>query len=182
LKSILNGFDATRGTLLLFAESQEYCDESIKEYFLARGFSLKNEHHVTIVGNSSGKEISNFWESLSPSSRIRAITGFRHLVCSFDWNFSLLDEYFRLIKDYSSSDISDKRETIIRLIDLPCLEEFYRKLNRMFSFTIPLPVPVAHITLFAKGTHFKNYLQGIGVRSKEQLEKVTVEKLAFNGE
>ncbi len=92
----------------------------------------------------------------------------------FDWTYELTDIYSLQEKKYTRESLDSAglvkepehtRRSIIQIVELPDLLEFYHKLGELLKVEFPLPVP--HITIFAWSDYAEKKNRGIGISSKE---------------
>jgi hypothetical protein len=118
--------------------------------------TIKSEFHITIIGFKHGKKINEL--ALAGSKDI--FTEIRKLIFETSWEYQILEERYRISKEYTAMD---KRESVIQMVSLPQLDNFYQRLNETIGYT--LDVPPTHITLCTHGTDNEKAKMGIGINS-----------------
>lgn len=152
-ESLLGGF------LINVPTSQVLVPEHIEEFAIAAGFIRKNEYHITLIGVDAAHLI----DDLEAKDEMMDI-----LYDLEDWNMTPTSKYLFLAKPDIEEGVV--KESIIQIVDVPALNEFYEKLAA--TRVLELPLPPAHITLFTK-----NGDQGIGVYSQEDLDDYYIRQL-----
>lgn len=139
------------------------------EYAKRNELSPKNEFHCTVIGTRTAVEISEILSGLDGNQGDLLLVEIDSLIKQFSWNIIPKNEFFLLEKTYPEYD-GEVRRTIIQMVDIPDLTEFYEKLNNVLSSNFSLPLP--HITLYATSTNEKNILRGIGVYSEDEFKQL----------
>ena len=152
-------FDDNKKTVLLHIKKEDLDLDIVRNFALAENLFPKQEFHITIIGRETGEILLK--ENLD-------FEKIKDLVKGINWNFDLTQEYYYITKQYSENE---KRESIIQVVELPELSDFYVKLNGLtgqdFSF------PFSHITLYTNSTKEENRLRGIGIYSKAEMEQLS---------
>ncbi|MDB5254442.1 MAG: hypothetical protein JWL80_508 [Parcubacteria group bacterium] len=151
--------------LSLSAESLQI-PEYVVTYAQKSHFLKKEELHITLIGYSVGAKLSTHFESKGIPKE-EALHQVKSIAESINWNIEAKDEFYHLLKNYSSKTGKEKRETIIQMVDVPEIKDFVTRLQEYAQ--INLEVPPAHVTLFGKSTDKESALSGIGVNSDEDL-------------
>ena len=156
-------------TLLLNLSEVEIL-KNIEDLAAQEGYEKKDEFHVTGIGYPNGKKIRSILAGQEKMAEIKA------LINSMNWqDFKLRDEFFRIAKSYANGNNYEVRESIIQMVDMPALKEFYEKLNGLLGTTFSLPP--AHVTLFTKGTDPKTSKVGVGLYSESDFERYNQGKI-----
>ncbi|MBP6236784.1 MAG: hypothetical protein KA536_11600 [Saprospiraceae bacterium] len=168
---------------LTFILSVEFDNEKFLKFKeIGKNFinlKLKEEFHLTIVGSSTskylselefdifGNPVSNVLETLNEKTKFRIF---------------LKEEYFLVNKKYSdkyfiinNQNIEEFRESIIQIVKCEQIKEYYEALNLHFKTSIPLPLP--HITIFTNSNNIENIKRGIGIYSFDEFWKLNPTKL-----
>lgn len=139
------------------------------------GFVRKPEFHMTVIGNRSGKEVrASLWKFEYPDQQ-RLIQKINDAARATDWSINP-GELRKIVKDYVVQDDDgneksrERRETIIQLLDVPGMKQFYAALNELLGTN--LEAPPAHITLYSTSSDPKNVTRGIGIESQAELEQL----------
>lgn len=162
LKSNLN-FNKEKITLLLNIEGDDLTNDKLKYKAQEKNLLPKKEFHFTLIGRATGVILKTIPNSVSKIEEIYK---------KFNWNFETRDEFYFIKKQYSEEE---KRSSIIQLIEIPNLEEFYNDLNNTLKTNFAVSFP--HITLFTNSTKEENNLLGIGIYSKEEFGSLNPEKI-----
>lgn len=124
---------------------------------LAQGYKAKDEYHVTAIG----LELAGLIQDHGKAARVKS------LIDSFTWTIEISNQYIELAKD----DVSGvHRQSIIGMVDVSELTQFYGQLVNILDITIDLPP--AHVTLYTK-----NYDRGIGLYNENDLLRFKVRDL-----
>ncbi len=157
-------FDEKSFTLLLNIDQGAVDCESLQARAEQDGFAPKKELHLTVLGFKIGGEIKKLLKK-SPEK----LAVLKDLINGTDWRFTVGSQRWWIEKDYKSIDLKTKveniehRESYIQTVNIPCLVDFYHKLNELFKQDIPFTAPPAHVTLFTKG-------DAIGVNTLSELQ------------
>lgn len=154
-------FSEEKLTLLLNIKKE---DIDWKKYqSVSKGFEQKSECHITLIGNYGGRKIKNAINTFDLYYQYNAVEKIKALAYGTNWSYSFLNLAHKISKDYSDTD---KRESIIQIVEVPSLFQFYKDLNEMFN--IRLEHPVEHVTLFTRGTDPEKSKMGIGINSEAE--------------
>lgn len=146
-------------TLLLNIEKE---DIDLQRYqAISIDFEPKSEFHLTLIGNYGGREIKNAINTFNLYYQYNAVEKIRALAYKTDWSYSLLDVFYKVSKEYKDTD---KRESIIQMVKIPSLVDFYDNLNKMLKTN--LRYPLEHVTLFTRGMNPERSKMGIGINSE----------------
>ena len=146
-------------TLLLNIEKEDINIKKLRSIGLK--FEQKSEFHITLIGNNGGREIKHAINTFDLYYQYNAVEKIRALAYETDWSYSLLDVIYKVSKEYKDTD---KRESIIQMVEVPCLVDFYDNLNKILKTN--LRYPLAHVTLFTRGTDLERSKMGIGINSE----------------
>lgn len=137
----------------------------VKKKAIKKGFREQTSRHITILGFDS-IAIRN-WLINNPNHSVKEI---EQLLRDFDWNFTPMHIYHieKAVNFYK--DVIERRESYISTIDMPDLEKFYKKLNKLLGTNLSVQFP--HITLFTKGERVNPRFYGIPIPSKEEFLKL----------
>ncbi len=162
LKSNLN-FNKEKITLLLNIEADDLINDKLKYKAQEKNLLTKKEFHITLIGRATGEILKTISDS---SSKIEEIYK------KFNWVFAPQDEFYFIEKEYPEGE---KRSSVIQIIELPNLKEFYKDLNNSFETNFEVPFP--HLTLFTNSTKEENKLLGVGIYSEDQFKSLNPEKI-----
>ncbi|MFA6585823.1 MAG: hypothetical protein WCS86_01540 [Candidatus Paceibacterota bacterium] len=134
-----------------------------------KDFKEQIDRHITIMGG-----VDRFKSALykfSAKERRKKIIKLKSILKSLKWQYVQKDIYFVNRKSYyGDSRVLEHRKSYIRLIEMPDMDVFYRKLNILLKTHIPTQFP--HITLFAKGERPNAPWRGILIPSKSKFRKL----------
>lgn len=133
----------------------------------------KGEFHITILGFSNGNEIKKIIKALPPESQGPMREKIKSLIEGTDWHFSIAPERFHMTEEYmvpgSGPDGTEqhaKKESYIQMVDLPGMEDFFKKLNALLGTAFE--VPPAHVTMYTGGDDPETSKNGIGIKSQTE--------------
>lgn len=115
---------------LILSIPKEQIDLKIKTQEAERFHLLSRDNfHITIIGTTTAKEILGIIGN--PDEEERKLFGekIRLLAEKIDWQASLKKEFFYLKKYYDGAQ--EKRESIIQMVDLIGLQDFYTGLEEL---------------------------------------------------
>ncbi len=159
-------FDENKKTVLLHIKKEDLDLAIVRNFAPAESLFPKQEFHITIIGRETGEIILK--ENLD-------FEKIKELVKGTDWNFGLTQEYFYITKQYPENE---KRESIIQVVELPGLSDFYIKLNDSTGHNFSFPFP--HVTLYTSSTKEENRFRGIGIYSKAEMEHLSTRVLQID--
>lgn len=154
----------------IYLKDHEANLEPVRDTAIADDFIEKNGKHITIIGSQHRNFLTHKLEMLDADEKNNLLDKIDSLINSIEWEFTP-GEYFRV----SKVDEIGKRESIIQLIDMPCMDDFYRGLGHILNEEIPAQFP--HITLYTKGPKSKNGFYGINIPSQEEFKKLNPKKI-----
>jgi len=129
---------------------------------LGTRYELKNEFHITLMGKDLGSQLlSREEQSGFMENKLKNIFN------SIDWTFHFTEQIFFLEKEKNGIE-----KTIIQMLDLSGMEKFYHHLKKESLIDQDVKTPPPHVTLFTN-----NCDHGIGVKSTQDLEKLTVQSM-----
>lgn len=141
-----------------------------------KGFREQANRHITIVGGKTAEKIEKILSKFSKSEKNKKVTELKTLLKSLKWQYFQKEVYFINQKSYyGSSKILEHRKSYIRLIKMPDIDIFYRKLNTLLKTHFLAQFP--HITLFSKGEHLDREYFGIPISSKVEFKKLHPKKI-----
>lgn len=148
-------FDRATGSLLLRLCKGDVGLGERAIIYQGKRFEPKDEVHVTIIG-------SDLREELLDSAGSEKLDEVAALIDETDWHYVLDDSWRHVVRGGD-----EPAESIIRMVEVPALAEFYSRLEAITGLTIP-PRPV-HVTLYTRGDH-----GGIGIATWEQFDELVV--------
>jgi hypothetical protein len=129
-------------------------------------FTPKDELHITIIGSTLGDHILQKLRQLNQSDRLLQET-----FENFDWSYETTGPVHML----SRRTGVEYQKSVILLVDMPAMTDFYNALKSIDLITEATPVPPAHITMYTR-----NCPVGIGVPNPDVLETLTVESMTLD--
>jgi hypothetical protein len=152
-------FDRESYTLLLPIEKESFVTlDYVQDKALELNLSEKDEYHITIFGFGAGKKIED-----ALRGEARKIEDFIELVNGTAGGYELKDEFYSIKKTYKIMGVPEERRSVIMMVRVPELEEFFDRVNRLLGTN--LEVPPTHITLYTKSSLLENNQTGIGISS-----------------
>lgn len=155
-----------KGTVIIELEAEIFCIAKNTINVLGKSFIAKDEFHVTLIGTQAGLIILDKIKYNKAINKLLEKT-----FESIDWSFKQTGS----VNILSRKKGRTVQKSIIMLLEMPGVAEFYRQLRTSGLFGPETPVPPAHVTLF---TH--NCPLGIGVSGDEVLKQLTVKTLPIN--
>ena len=171
-------FDAQKGTLLLpiGREAVRKQLEALRPEADLRGMQEKREFHITVLGFAAGRFLSEQLATLPQEARRTALLAIEQLAQSIDWEFTLTGaKAYAIRKAYGRGDRSETRRSIILMVDMAGIQEFYRRLNT--AIPQPITAPPPHVTLFTVSSDPLKGGPGIGVDSMDDFKDLHPEEL-----
>ena len=174
-------FDEGAMTLLLDVHLDGGAPLWLKHRAQQEGLREKSEFHITLIGSKTGKKLLAMLDGVAPKERARVVQEMRALFHRFAWASSPREEYYVISKEYpikQSPGETETRRSLVQIVELPDLVEFYQGLRQLTGLDETLPL--AHITLFAGSTLKDNELRGIGIYSKDQFEELNPQRVVLD--
>ena len=147
-------------------------DAVIESIAKNRGLNIKNEFHCTIIGRETGEHIRTVLAVLSKEEQKNKILEIKNLCEKYSWKCTFLQEYYVVSKEYTQED---KRESIVQMVELFDIKNFYFDLNSALGTDFKVPLP--HITLDTKSSQEDKNLRGVGIYSEEQFHSLNPVKI-----
>ncbi|MFN8578006.1 MAG: hypothetical protein U0354_14235 [Candidatus Sericytochromatia bacterium] len=155
-------------TYILSLDNSHFKDFFKQFSFKDMEFNLKDEFHLTIIGNKTGKKIKDL---IIKYPKIKEFI--EDKINSFEWNINYIDDFY-LIKKLKSDSIEEYQYTIIQIVESKDLIELFKILNCTFP-ELHLDEPFPHVTLYT----FNNK-KGIGIYSENEFYNFKQEKITKN--
>lgn len=151
--------------------------EATRAFAWAHGLSEKEEFHLTVIGRRTGEEISELLKSLDPEEHDARLARFQELCISYHPEITWGREYYFIKKDFTAPGhtVRDIRESVIELVEIGGLDEFYRELFEIIP--IPFDTPFPHVTLYTASTRADKNLRGIGIYSEKEFREMDPERI-----
>ena len=140
----------------------------------SRGFREQDYHHITVLHQSSFLSLFNKFSSFEQKKVLEKI---EDLIQDIDWSFTPKNIYYvaGLVPASKTGTVDESREAYIRTIEMPGIDLFITKLNKILNGNITLRFP--HITLFTKGENKNPKYYGIPINTIEEFKKLTTKKI-----
>ncbi len=131
-----------------------------KEKMLFRGklFELKSEFHITIIGSNIMHIVKEILEK-DKTKKERFLV----FLSEFNWSYELTNRYYHLVRDITKGKKGEHIESIIQIVTVPGIEDFYKMLECLID--IQIPFRPMHITIYVNGNQ-----KGISVDTQIDLE------------
>ncbi len=135
---------------------------------------LKEEFHITLLGNENGKLIYDSLKEKLSKDKIKDFyfeleKEIKKLIKNA--TIKLKEEYHFLKKDYNRNNILETRYSLIQIIKTNLIKEFHSLLRKR-CVELDFDFPEPHITLYKQEEN-----AGIGLNKKEDLRKYSIKKL-----
>jgi hypothetical protein len=166
-KKIKPSFDEQDLTSILYIDKNLFDFDKLKDFAKEKNLSEKPDIHITIIGRETGELIKNNIER--PKDFMQLIKKIKKLLNKVQWKFSSANKTYFISKTYKEH-ANEKRRSLIQFIEMPVINDFYKKLNKILQMNLKTPIP--HLTLFANSTREETKLRGIGIYSKKQFKNL----------
>lgn len=127
-------------------------------------FTAKEELHITVIGTEVGLILQKKIQQEQSDDKL-----LKKIFEAIDWSFRSAGPVHMLSRTKDSSE----QKSIIMLLEMPALCEFYGQLKYHGFIARETPVPPPHVTLYTR-----NGASGIGVASNEALKLLTLKILS----
>ena len=161
-----------KNTLLLPVDPALIDLEPIQKLAAVNGFTKKDEFHITIVGFKNGRLIQQALDQLTDEQLSEVGRQIQILLDQTNWHFTFTPQYYEITKEYlqPGSNKKELRQAYIQMLQLPGLETFYNRFNKILN--LDSETPLGHITLYTKSTDPKKKRRGIDVGSRKNFESL----------
>ena len=150
-------------TLVISVDRHEFGIGPEPANYAGKLFLPKQEAHITIIGSTLGNRLSQQFD-LDHAIEQKVRQAFEDI----DWCYEKTSDLRHLLRQQIND--GDVEESIIMLVRMNGMTEFYKRLMTLGLIPADHPVPPAHVTLY---TH--NCDPGIGVHSDAELTELTCE-------
>jgi hypothetical protein len=147
-------FDDEDGYLIVKIDQDEYGYPKTRVKYQDAVLEPKDELHITVISQEGAERLAGFLQENQEGK-----DKFKNLVHEIDWSFRKQDRFFWVQEE-------EGVETIIQMVEIPSMVDFFRSLSQVTGFG--LEPPPTHVTLFMRGTE-----KGIGLPDREKFERVT---------
>ena|ERR1043166_1821557 len=173
-------FDSQKFTLLLGLKRDDLTSSFLSYAPRAheRGLQEKAEFHCTATGFQTAKKILELYTrtaAQNPSLVTDVGNAIEQLARGIDWSFTLGNDAYYLEKEYVNRRGKETRRSIIQMLEMPGMAEFYKYLNDALKQRFDVPPP--HVTLYTGSTNPEMSGAGIGIDSLKTLQSLNPIKL-----
>ncbi len=182
-QNIFPDFNKEKVTLLLRFKVDPEVPLHVRETAKQKGFGEKPEHHITVMGDPEGIYISEKLNKMSVDEKKTILSKIEDLIKNTKWSYKLTPHFFYVTKEYSldnikntNGTIGEVRESIIQLVGIKEIKDFYKKLNIILSDNIDAP-ETPHITVYTRSTEKAHNDFGFCVSSFSQLRNFHPERI-----
>jgi len=155
-----------RGSVIIDLMPEYFCLKDSTVVLDGLAFNMKEELHVTLIRSELGLLLQDI---INLNQKIRQ--KLRDTFEDIDWSFKQTGPVHILSRKKNNV----LQGSIILLIEMPGMTEFYDQLKLSEIIDIETPVPPAHVTLYTYNCPF-----GIGVPSVQVLDELSVRTLSLN--
>ncbi len=161
------------GTLLIPLSKEDFGLSDEKIEFLGKVFEPKEEVHITVIGKDLGQKLQ---EAIKGDPAIE--NQIEQVMKEADWSYEKKDKMYHISKDKKKVDLQGDfkvihAESIILMVEIAGIEQFYRKLGRIIG--TELEVPPTHVTLYTYGDPV-----GIGLPNQAAFEEFVTREILPN--
>lgn len=158
----------SRNTLIIRVDRCDFGIKSTPVVYSGRTFFPKREAHITVLGSDLGAHLQQQFTNNRLVER-----QVKQAFESTDWCYTKTHDLRHLVRENNDLPGLDKtEESIIMLLEMGGMAEFYTKLKRLGLIHNDHPVPPPHVTLYTRNCDL-----GIGVHSETELIKLTSEHI-----
>jgi hypothetical protein len=150
--------DLERGGFLLQLRKEDVGLDDVPVTFEGKTFYPKDEVHITILGSYRGPQLEERLQQ-HPELRQRVQSAIEET----EWSYQLEDKWYHVVRE-AGQDGKAYAESIIRMAEVPQLDQFYRRLETITGIEAQ-PRP-AHVTLYI---HDDSH--GIGINTWQQFQE-----------
>lgn len=154
------------GTVLIDLSAESFCLARHDIEVLGEMFTPKDELHVTLISGEIGLR---FQQQIKQDKTIDSLLA--KTFEEIDWSY----EQKGPVHILSRKNESIIQKSVIMLVEMRGVTEFYDQLKALGLIETTTPVPPAHVTMY---TH--NCPLGIGVPDQKMLDILTIKKLSLN--
>ena len=132
-------------------------------------FIPKRETHITVLGSELGSHLDQLFMS-NPLIEQQLRQAFE----STDWSYTKTGDLRHIVRQNTErTSMNMTEESIIMLIEMEGMAEFYAQLKILGVINNDHPVPPPHVTLYTRNCDL-----GIGIHSDVELSKLGREQIA----
>jgi hypothetical protein len=146
-------FQEDDGFLLVKIDMESYGYNQQAVILDGRRLEPKDELHITVLSRDAAEQVARHMEQ-KPQGRQEM----KNLVEQTEWSFHKQERFYHVSEDAET-------ETIIQMVKMPGLEDFFRNLGELIGER--LEIPPVHVTLFMRGTE-----KGIGLPTRQVFDEL----------
>ena len=164
------GFTAYN-TLIIDVDKHEFGIKAEPIEYSGSAFSPKRETHITVLGTELGSHLNQLFMS-NPHLEQQVTQAFE----STDWSYTKTGDLRHIVRENTElTGMNMTEESIIMLIEIKGMAEFYAQLKILGVINNDHPVPPPHVTLYTRNCDL-----GIGIHSDVELSKLSRERVAVS--
>ena len=164
------GFTAYN-TLIIDVDKHEFGIKAEPIEYSGSTFIPKQEAHITVLGTELGSRLHQLFIS---NSHIEQQV--RQAFESTDWSYTKTGDLRHIARENTElAGMNMTEESIIMLVEMEGMAEFYAQLKTLGVIDNDHPVPPPHVTLYTR-----NCDPGIGIHSDVELSKLSRERVAVS--
>ncbi len=153
-----------KGTVIIELAPESFCLAKNNIELLDEIFTPKEEIHITLIGSELGLIIQ---DKIQHNKTIKKIL--EKTFEEIDWSFNQTGPVHILSR--SNKGVTEK--SIVMLVEMPGVTEFYVQLKTLGLIDAETPVPPPHVTMYTQ-----NCPPGIGVSSNKALNTLSIKTFA----
>jgi len=162
------GFTAYN-TLIINVDMHEFGIKTKPIEYSGSEFIPKREAHITVLGSEAGSHLHQLFMSNSHTEQ-----QVRQAFESTDWSYTKTGDLRHIVRENTeSTGMNMPEESIIMLVEMEGMSEFYAQLKTLGVIDNDHPVPPPHVTLYTRNCDL-----GIGIRSDVELSILGREQIA----
>lgn len=146
-------FDPQTGFVVVQINKAEYGYHEAPVHYQGRVFNPKTELHITVVSANAAEAVRGFIER-KPEDAVPV----QEIVDETRWVYRELDSFYHVVE-------SPGVETIIQMVEVPHMAEFFSRLSGLVGQGFILPP--THVTLYMRGTE-----KGIGLPTQTVFDQL----------
>ena len=156
-------------TLIINVDKHEFGINAEPIEYSGSAFIPKREAHITVLGSELG---SRLHQLIISNSHIEQQV--RQAFESTDWSYTKTGNLRHIARENTElAGMNMTEESIIMLVEMEGMAEFYAQLKILGVIDNDHPVPPPHVTLYTRNCDL-----GIGIHSDVELSKLSREQIA----
>lgn len=145
-------FEKDSGHLVAQLDKRAFGLEAEGVLYRGKHFQPKDELHITILSSGAAEKVKQHLER-HPQDEDRI----RRLINSAGWSYKKIGRFYHIQAEPGV-------ESLIQMVELPGLEQFFHELRSIVGADLPLPP--THVTLYTRGDP-----HGIGLPTRPVFEQ-----------